>query len=119
LANDNFGRSVAVNGDTAVIGAPFGEDAVSNSGSAYVFVRNAGTWTQQQKLTALDAAMDDRFGFSVSVNGDTAIIGAFTDDGVQGSAYVFVRNAGTWTQQQKLTASDGALGVTSLAFPYQ
>jgi hypothetical protein len=111
--NDALGTSVAVSGDgnTAVAGAPvFG---FSKQGSAYVFVRSYGTWTQQAKLTALDGAAADNFGVSVAISGDgsTAIIGAggANVDGkpFQGAAYVFKRNHATWTQQAKLTASDG------------
>ncbi len=85
----------------------------STSGSAYVFVQAAnGTWSQQAKLTAADGATGDFFGCSVAVDGDTAVIGAHGDDdkGISsGSAYVFVRAAdGTWSQQAKLTAVDGA-----------
>jgi uncharacterized repeat protein (TIGR01451 family) len=111
--NDNFGGSVAISGDTALIGAFL--DVVGanvDQGSAYVFVRSGTTWTEQQKLTALDGAATDRFGYSVSISGDTAVIGAYWDDvganGNQGSAYVFTRNGTTWSQQTQLTASDGA-----------
>jgi len=109
-ANDFFGMRVAVDGDTIVIGAEADDDDGASSGSAYVFVRNAGVWTEQQKLTASDAAEGDWFGSSVAVDGDTAIIGAerADDNGTNsGSAYVFTRNAGVWTEQQKLTASNG------------
>jgi len=113
-ANDNFGASVSVSEDTAVVGAFGDDDAGSGSGSAYVFVRSGGVWTQQQKLTASDAAANDVFGASVSVSGDTAVVGATNDDNAggidAGSAYVFVRSGGVWTQQQKLTASDAAAG---------
>jgi hypothetical protein len=105
---DFFGRDVALDGDTVVIGA-LGDD--ESRGAAYVFVRDAGAWVEQRKLTPGDAAADDVFGSSVDVEGDIAIIGAAGDDGIAdslGSAYVFVRSAGIWTQQQKLTASDGA-----------
>jgi hypothetical protein len=110
-AGDEFGRSVSLNGDTAVIGAPKDDDAASNSGSAYVFVRNGTNWTQQAKLTAADAASDDTFGSSVSLNENTAVIGAYKDDtsaSDTGSAYVFVREGSNWTQQAKLTAADAA-----------
>ena len=110
--NDQFGTSVAVAGDTAVIGAPRDNDDGSDSGSAYVFTRSAGVWTEQQKLTASDAAASDLFGFSVAVAGDTAVIAVPLDDdngSNSGSAYVFTRSAGVWTEQQKLTASDAAL----------
>ncbi|MDH3528900.1 MAG: PxKF domain-containing protein [Acidobacteriota bacterium] len=101
-ANDRFGWSSAVSGNTAIVGAYRDDDNASDSGAAYIFVKNAGSWTQQKKLTASDAAANDRFGWSVAISGDTAIIGADRDDNY-GSAYIFVRNAGVWTQQQKLT----------------
>ena len=110
---DDFGSSVAISGDTALVGARYDDDLGSNSGSAYVFVRSGGTWTQQQKLTAADGAADDDFGLSVAISGDTALVGARYDDDLgsnSGSAYVFVRFGGVWTQQQKLTASDGSAG---------
>ncbi len=109
---DLFGMSVAIGGDTALVGAPYDDDKGSNSGSAYVFVRSAGTWTPQMKLTANDGAVDDRFGTSVALSTDTVVVGAPYDDDKgsnSGSAYVFVRSAGTWTPQMKLTANDGAL----------
>ena len=83
-----------------------------DAGSAYVFVRSGTTWTEQQKLLASDGAAGDHFGSSVSVSGDTVVVGAPGDDtpgGVDaGSAYVFVRSGTTWTEQQKLLAPDGA-----------
>jgi hypothetical protein len=99
---------VSVSGDYAVVGANENDDAGSNSGSAYIFVRSGTTWTQQQKLTASDAASSDHFGRSVSVSGDYAVVGAVNDNSGEGSAYIFVRSGTTWTQQQKLTASDAA-----------
>jgi uncharacterized repeat protein (TIGR01451 family) len=119
--NDFFGRSVAVSGDTIVIGAGLDDiGANTNQGSAYVFVKPAGGWsgplTENAKLIAADGGFDDQFGFSVAVSGDTIVVGAHFDDiGAnvsQGSAYVFVKPAGGWsgtlTQNAKLTASDGA-----------
>ena len=93
-AVDYFGVSVSVSGDYAVVGAPGDDDAGSGwTGSAYIFVRSGTTWTQQQKLTASDAASGDIFGSSVSVSGGYAMVGApYNDDGgsASGSAYVFV-----------------------------
>ncbi len=115
-AKDSLGRSVSVSGDTAIIGADMDDEKGTNSGSAYVFVRNSGgVWTEQQKLLASDGVADDAFGRSVSISGDTAIVGAYWDDDngtKSGSAYVFVRGTGTsvWIQQQKLLASDGFIG---------
>ncbi|WP_417916147.1 FG-GAP repeat protein, partial [Candidatus Electronema sp. JC] len=92
-SGDGFGSSVALAGDTAVIGAYGDDDTGIDSGSVYVFGRAAdGTWSQQAKLTAADGAANDNFGYSVAVDGDTAVIGAMYDDDKgtnSGSAYVF------------------------------
>ena len=112
-AGDYFGRSVAVDGDTAVAGAVFDDDNGSWSGSAYVFTRESGVWNQGAKLTPSDGASGDYFGWSVAVDGDTAVAGAVFDDdngSESGSAYVFTRESGVWSQSAKLTASDGARG---------
>jgi hypothetical protein len=108
-ARDQFGMTVSLSGDTALIGAPQDDDNGNFSGSAYVFTHNGTTWTQQQKLLASDGAPSDGFGFSVSIVGDTALIGA-PGNCDNGSVYVFTRTGATWTQQQKLLASDGAAG---------
>jgi len=110
-ASDFFGISVALSGDTAVIGAYGDDDRAGSSGSAYIFTRNGSTWSQQAKVTADDGAANDFFGYSVTLSGDTAVIGAYQDDdrGLEsGSAYIFTRNGSTWSQQAKLTADDGA-----------
>lgn len=110
---DEFGRSVALSADGlyALAGAFRDDDAGSESGSAYVFLRSGTTWSQQQKLTASDAASGDNFGrwVDISDDGQYAVMGAFNDDG-NGSAYVFLRSGTTWSQQAKLTASDAASG---------
>ena len=105
--------SVAISGETVVVGAPVDDGAAGiDQGSAYVFVRSGGVWSQQQKLEASDAAEGDLFGYSVAISGETVVVGAPFDDGAagidQGSAYVFVRSGGVWSQQQKLEASDAA-----------
>ncbi|MEQ1518741.1 MAG: dockerin type I domain-containing protein [Usitatibacteraceae bacterium] len=104
---DFFGFNVAISGDTAVVGA-LGNNA--GKGAAYVFVRTGATWVEQQKLTASDAAFDDNFAHDVAISGDRILVGAYGDDAAAGSAYLFVRGGGTWTQQIKLTASDRADG---------
>jgi hypothetical protein len=78
----------------------------NDQGAAYVFVRNGTTWAQQAKVTAADGAKWDMFGnvVDLSTDGNTAIIGDSRKD--SGAAYVFSRNAGSWTQQAKLTAAD-------------
>jgi len=110
-SSDNFGFSVSISGDTAIVGFHLDDpDGKVNSGSAYVFTRSGSTWTQQAKLTASDPTASDQFGESVSISGDTIIVGAPNDgnDGKDdsGSAYVFTRSGSTWTQQAKLTAPD-------------
>jgi hypothetical protein len=112
-AGDVFGLVVALDGDTAIITAVLDDDNGVDSGSAYVFIRTGTIWTQQAKLLASDGQAGDSFGSSVSLSGDTAFIGAQWDDdnGVDsGSVYVFTRSGTTWTQQQKLLAPDGAAG---------
>jgi hypothetical protein len=114
-AYDYFGISVALSGDTALVGAPFDNVGANTvQGSAYVFARNGTTWAQQAQLTASDGAVGDGLGQSVTLSGDTALVGAIYDDvganADQGSAYIFVRNGTTWTQQAQLAASDGAVG---------
>jgi hypothetical protein len=110
---DLFGVSVAVSGDTAIIGASGDDDKGSSSGSAYVYIRNLGVWTLQQKLTASDGAASDYFGRTVAIDGDVAVVGSNWDDDLgdsSGSAYVFTRSGNTWTEEAKLLASDGAAG---------
>jgi len=102
---DNFGYSVSMSGDTALIGA-YGCNY--GRGAVYVYTRSGSSWTQQAKLTASDSTAMDNFGFSISVSGDTALIGAYGCNSFQGAAYVYTRSGSSWTQQAKLTASDGA-----------
>ena len=111
MAGDQFGYSVAIDGDTLVVGAYGVGDNGFNSGSAYVFTRTGTIWTEQAKLTASDGAERDRFGWSVAIDVNTIVVGAWGDDDNgerSGSAYVFTRSGTTWSQQTKLTASDGA-----------
>lgn len=131
VPGDNFGFSVSISGDRAVVGAWHDDIAGTDSGSAYVFRHDDnGTatdpsddfWVFEDQLIALDAAARDNFGVSVSISGDRAVAGAWLDDDVgnlSGSAYVFRRDDnGTfldpsddfWVQEDKLIASDGAAG---------
>ena len=114
-AIDLFGSAVAISGDTVLVGSPYDDTTAGvDVGSAYVFVRSGSTWSQQAKLTASDALTNDNFGWAVSISGDTALIGAPSGDSAAvpdtGSAYVFVRNGTTWSQQAKLTAGNAAGG---------
>ncbi len=112
-ANDGFGFGVAISGDYAMVGAPYDDVNTSiDQGSLYVFLRSGTSWTQQAKLTAIDGSGGDNFGLSVVLSGDYALVSAPYDDVSinidQGSAYVFNKSGVTWTQQAKLTATDGA-----------
>ncbi|MCW1921767.1 FG-GAP repeat protein [Luteolibacter arcticus] len=104
-AGDRFGSSVALVGDTLVIGATHDDASASvlNSGSVYVYTRSGSVWTQQAKITAADVAMDDHFGVSVALSGETVLVGAENKGNGTGAAYVFVRSGTAWSQQQKLT----------------
>ncbi len=105
-----FGASVSLSGDTALIGATFGDaPGMFNTGAAYIFQFNGKQWIEQQKLTASDGGFSDQFGRSVSLSGHTAIIGALVDDDVgnaSGSAYIFTEDGGGWIEQAKLHSSD-------------
>jgi len=111
---DRFGDSVSLSDDRVIVGVPYDDDNGSDSGSAFVFVYSNGVWMQEQKLVAGDGEVDDHFGWSVSLLGDRAIVGAPDDDANgtdSGSAYVFVCSNGVWMQKQKLVAGDGARGA--------
>jgi hypothetical protein len=116
-ANDAAGegtwvQAVAISGDTAVMAAYDDSAPAAAPGSAYVFVRSGTSWSEQAKLTASDAAAEDRFGTSLALSGDIAVVGAPRHDHVggtnAGSAYVFVRGGTSWSEQAKLTGSDAA-----------
>ncbi len=120
---DDFGISVSISGNYAIIGANYeDEDAIggntlSAAGSAYIFERNeSGYWNQVQKIVPLDRNIDDFFGYSVGISGKYAIVGAYHEDedatggntlADAGSAYIFERDQfGIWNQVQKIVASD-------------
>lgn len=134
---DQFGNAVAIDGDTIVVGAPYEDsnattvdgdptnDAATDAGAAYVFVRSGGTWVQQAYLKASNAEAGDFFGSAVAVSGDTIVVGAPSEDSpatgvngttgngasASGAAYVFVRNtSGVWSQQAYLKASNTDAG---------
>ena len=110
-AHDAFGISVAVDGDTAVVGAYRDDVGLDvDQGSAYVFVRSGTTWTEQDRLFASDGAPQLRFGHVVALSGDTAVVGVADSPTPSVAVYVFVRSGPAWSEQQRLTASDGAPG---------
>jgi hypothetical protein len=115
-ANDNFGSAVAIDGDSIVIGSSRADlSGATDSGVAYVFVRDGTTWSYQAKLIASDHVGFDNFGTSVTISAETAVVGSPADNNAggndAGSAYVFVRGGTVWSEQAKLTASDGTAGA--------
>ena len=112
---DYYGYSVAISGDgnTAIVGVPYGDNEKDiNAGSAYIYTRSDGVWSEQSNLVASDDATGDWFGWSVSISsdGNTAIVGARSDDNNRGSAYIYTHTNGTWTKQSKIVASDRISG---------
>ena len=114
ISNSSFARCIDLDGDRLVVGIPT-QAAVQfgpGLGAAKVYVRTGTTWSLEQTLLASDPGAGDKFGQSVSIDGNTILIGASLDDiaGLSraGSAYVFTRSGSTWTEQVKLTASDKA-----------
>lgn len=123
--NDWFGASVAISGDTLVVGAPFDDsngtsetdESLFDSGAAYVFVRHAGIWSQEAYLKPNQPEESPGFALSVAIDNDTIVVGArneggtlFGDTGSNGAAYVFARSSGIWSQQARLTASNPGHG---------
>jgi cyclophilin family peptidyl-prolyl cis-trans isomerase len=116
-AGDWFGQSVSISGDCAIVGAKLDDIIATDAGSASIFYRHEGgtnNWGLQFVLSPSDAAANDNFGYSVSINGEYVIIGAIGDDpcsdfpNYTGSAYIYRHDGTSWVQQAKLTASDGA-----------
>lgn len=109
-SGQSYGWSVAIDGDTAAVGMLGDDDNGDVAGAVFVYTRTAGVWSQQAKLTAGPSITNDRFGYSVDLEGDTLLIGASDDDDngpLAGAAYFFTRNNGVWTEEVKLLASDG------------
>ncbi len=107
-AGDALGASVAVSGDTVIVGAP-GIDG--DIGGAFVYVRSGTTWTRQAKLTVTGASVVDDLGETVALRGDTALVGAPAYSGMTSPAvYVFQRSGSTWLEKKKLVNSDGVAG---------
>ena len=109
--NDRFGWSVAISDDVIIVGAYGDDDNGTDAGSAYVFMYDGLNWVQEAKLLAPDGVTGDRFGFSVSVSGDTVLVGASWDDLIgtnSGSAYLFNYDGLDWNFQEQLYTLDGS-----------
>jgi hypothetical protein len=110
----SFGSSVAVYGDTAVVGDPLNGLDGSTSGAAWVFVRSGTTWVEQTRLIPSGASANDRFGTSVDIYDNYIVVGSPNDIGAGGttggSAYVFRRDGATWIEETKLIGSATVIG---------
>lgn len=107
--NDAFGRSVALDGDTAAVGAHRDGDRGAESGAVYLFEAGGAAWTQAAKLVPADGGPGDHFGWALSLSGDVLAVGAPHRDGI-GAVYVFRRTSSGWRQEATLTAPSGAEG---------
>lgn len=110
-AGDHFGTSVALSGDTVLIGAEWADDAEhEDCGAAYVFTRNAGQWGPHVRLAPTEVRHQELFGAAVALSGDTAVVGARDADNASaseaGAAFVFIRDGGLWQQQARLSSND-------------
>lgn len=111
-AGDLFGISVALDGNTILVGADLHDEKAENAGAVYVYVLDDNQWQQEAKLMASDGGKTDIFGVRVALSENTALVSARRDDteelGIDaGSAYIFVRDGSTWTQHLKLISPDG------------
>ena len=103
-SGEAFGISVSISGDFIVVGS---NDSNGSIGSAHIYKKEAnGVWNHVQEILASDGAPQDYFGTSVSIDGDYLVVGAYGDDSVSGSAYVFQKDASdVWSEVQKITAT--------------
>jgi trimeric autotransporter adhesin len=126
--NDSFGVSVAISGDTIVVGAPYEDTglaggskgtAADDYGAAYVFTRNGVDWSEQAILQAGNRAINDNFGEAVAISGDLIVVGVQGEDNnldgmadnafvSSGAVYLFERNGADWTQRHYLKGSNSA-----------
>jgi hypothetical protein len=117
-AGDKFGYSVAIEDDTIIVGAPRHDDSETDSGAAYVFRRDAGTWIQDPNFTGSGLFEKAYFGHSVALSGNTAVVGAYRNDldvdsnllVDAGSAYVFRFDGSIWPEEEKLIPADAVGG---------
>jgi hypothetical protein len=117
-AQDHFGASVAISGNTIVVGAPDEDSAAQTvngdqtdnstvgAGAAYVFIRTGTSWVQQAYLKGSNTDAADSFGQSVAIDGNTIAVGAHNEDGASGAAYLFARSGSSWGQQARVRASN-------------
>ncbi len=110
-ADIRFGKSVSIDGNIAIVGAPYSDSSLVDAGVAFIYTLSDGKWIMKQKFAPTDLSSCAYFGCSVYISGDTAVIGAYCDEATgsnSGSAYVYTNNNGTWEFKQKLTPDAGS-----------
>jgi hypothetical protein len=109
-AEDSFGHSVSISGDYAIVGAYLDDEFGASAGAAYIFKRSGGTWSLLKKLTSQNGTKDgDRFGISVAISGEYAVVGSSRDDELgtdTGAAFIYYKGADTWNHVLTLYAGD-------------
>ena len=112
ISPDGFARSVAINGNTLIVGAPIASGGSFRTGAAYVFVRSGSVWTQQQKLFTAENRPQSSFGAGVAIENNTIIVSSplnnIPTNG--GAAFVFQRSGTVWTETQKISGADSKIG---------
>ncbi|WP_367873259.1 hypothetical protein [Luteolibacter sp. Populi] len=112
--NGAFGRSLALSGDTLIVGAPDQESSPQTAGSAYIFERQGASWVEAAKLAPPGATAGDRCGFAVDIEGDQAVVAApayrNSVNSKTGSVHVFTRSGGSWSPAAKLSATAPGTG---------
>lgn len=112
VGGEFFGRAVAMSGTRALVGAPYTSvDGTPSRGAVYVYDGSSSDWTQVGKIVADEGNAGDGFGYSLAASATTMVVGAGAVDAGQGAAFVFADDNGTWTQQERLVADDGAAGA--------
>ena len=107
--HERFGGSIAIDGDTIVVGAVGSSAPGSDAGAAYVFDFDGVSWNETQRITGADTELSDQFGIAVGIDGDSIVVGASTVDDIAdpgGAVYLFRFNGTTWIEEQKLLVSD-------------
>jgi hypothetical protein len=117
FADSRFGHKLDLDGDYAVIGAPFDDDNGGHSGSAYIFLYNGTTWTEQQKLFQQSPAAGQEFGASVAIDGDTVAVSSTVASSPARDVHAFRRSGVTWTLEQVMTVTDPVAGSFSFNPP--
>jgi FG-GAP repeat len=130
-ADDYFGSSISIDGDYAIIGAPYDDGSFVNQGSAYIFLRSGTTWTQQTKLIADNNQLNANYGNSVSLNGQYAAVSAIYENvgaspyhPQEGAAYIYRRTGTSWIVERTVKDGSGqtngffgsAVGVSSFNY---